>query len=212
MWLPSLDSNQGYVVQSHACYRCTTRQMGSFQCIAARRGGSRSGTLATHSRTRRGERSTTTSASPAMLGNRPADAPLVGAPVCDAPEQDRVAAQEPLAKRLAVRAPHQLPRERPMQRAPEQPPEHQGERQPQPEHRVCSGHHKVADDTGVVARAYPPAGPSVQPALNVGNRNCSRGFSCHPGLQCTTSRSMCGTPSRRATSSPSLVLPDPVGP
>ena len=65
MWLPSLDSNQGYVVQSHACYRCTTRQMGSFQCIAARRGGSRSGTLATHSRTCRGERSTTTSASPA---------------------------------------------------------------------------------------------------------------------------------------------------
>ena len=26
MWLPSLDSNQGYVVQSHACYRYTTRQ------------------------------------------------------------------------------------------------------------------------------------------------------------------------------------------
>ena len=26
MWLPSLDSNQGYVCQRHACYHYTTRQ------------------------------------------------------------------------------------------------------------------------------------------------------------------------------------------
>ena len=32
MWLPSLDSNQGYVVQSHACYRYTTRQRTECQC------------------------------------------------------------------------------------------------------------------------------------------------------------------------------------
>ncbi len=32
MWLPSLDSNQGYVVQSHACYRYTTRQRAVGQC------------------------------------------------------------------------------------------------------------------------------------------------------------------------------------
>ena len=62
---------------------------------------------------------------PSVLGNHPVDAPVVGAPVRDAPQQDGVAAQEPLAKRLAVRAPHQLPGERSMKRAPQQPPEHQ---------------------------------------------------------------------------------------
>lgn|GEM_PF-4661753 len=25
-WLPDLDSNQGYMIQSHVCYRCTIGQ------------------------------------------------------------------------------------------------------------------------------------------------------------------------------------------
>ena len=32
-WLPSLDSNQGYVVQGHACYRYTTRQRGALLSV-----------------------------------------------------------------------------------------------------------------------------------------------------------------------------------